>query len=274
MLIDTHAHLDFPELNRDLPSVLERAAKSSVMAIVTIGIDIPSSVQAVELAQTISKQYASPKVYAAVGLHPHGARKLDGEARNILMDLGRAGRVVAMGEIGLDYYRDRQPRPIQRECLRQQLDLACEVKLPVVFHIRDAYEDFLTIIEDYASSLVGGVMHCFSGDWDVAGHCLDLGFYLSIPGTVTFSKAEIQQKVVRNAPLDRLLLETDAPFLAPVPYRGKDNEPSFLLHTAMKIAELRGCSLDEVADQTTANAQRVFGIRGSANLSTEKLINP
>jgi len=252
MLIDTHAHLDFPELAHDLTSVLERAARASVLEIVTIGIDIPSSEQAVKLARSHSQ------VYASVGIHPHGARHLDGEILRALRDLARQERVVAVGEIGLDYYRDRQPRPAQRECLRQQLELACEEELPVVFHIRDAYEDFLEIIKDYTSALRGAVMHCFSGNWEVAGRCLDLGFYLSIPGTVTFAKAEVQQDVVRRAPLDRLLVETDAPFLAPVPYRGKDNEPSYVLYTARKIAELRGCSLEEVAARTTANARRVF----------------
>ena len=252
MLIDTHAHLDFPELAPDLASVLERAATASVFEIITIGIDIPSSEAAVRIAQSHSR------IYATVGIHPHGAKDLEKETLMALRDLARRERVVAIGEIGLDYYRDRQPRPAQRQCLRQQLELACEESLPVVFHIRDAYDDFLEIIKDYASALRGAVMHCYSGNWEVALRCLDLGFYLSIPGTVTFAKAEVQQDVVRRAPLDRLLLETDAPFLAPVPYRGKDNEPSYLLHTAKKVAELRGCSLEEVAVQTTANARKVF----------------
>jgi TatD DNase family protein len=252
MLIDTHAHLDFPELAHDLPSVLERAARASVLQIITIGIDLPSSEQAVKLAGS------HPRIFATVGIHPHGAKHLDEQILSALRDLARQERVVAIGEIGLDYYRDRQPRPVQRECLRQQLELAREENLPVVFHIRDAYEDFLDIVKDYASTLEGGIMHCFSGNWEVAQRCLDMGFYLSIPGTVTFSKAEVQQDVVRRSPFDRLLVETDAPFLAPVPFRGKDNEPSFVLYTAQKIAGLRGCTLDEVAVQTTANARKAF----------------
>jgi TatD DNase family protein len=179
--------------------------------------------------------------------------------------LGRQPRVVAIGEIGLDYYRDRQPRDIQQRCLRQQLELAVELKLPAVIHVREAYEDFLTVISDYAGSLTGLVLHCFSGDWPVARRCLELGGYLSIPGTVTFAKADTQQQVVRQAPLERLLLETDAPFLAPVPYRGKTNEPSYLLHTAQKIAELRGLPLAEVARQTTENARSVFRLTDHAS---------
>lgn len=255
MLIDTHAHLDFPELSSELAAVLERAAEASVLEIITIGVDIPSSEQAVRLASTHSQ------IYAAVGIHPHAAKLLDDEALKALRDLAGSKKVVALGEIGLDYYRDRQPRPVQQACLRQQLELACELKLPVVFHIRDAYDDFLKFIPEYASALKGAVMHCFSGNWEVALRCLDLGFFLSIPGTVTYKKSDIQQDVVKRAPMDRLLVETDAPFLAPVPYRGKNNEPSFVLYTAKKIAELRGCSLEEVASRTTENARRVFGLK-------------
>lgn len=252
MLIDTHAHLDFPELSHDLASVLQRAEQASVSRIVTIGIDFPTSREAVRLAQIHGG------IFATVGIHPHGARRLDESSLTDLRSLARRPRVVAIGEIGLDYYRDRQPREVQRECFRQQLELACDEGMPAVFHIRNAYEDFLEIVKGHAGRLAGGVMHCFSGNWEIAVECLSLGFYLSIPGTVTYTKAEVQQEVVRRAPPDRLLVETDAPYLAPVPYRGKDNEPSFVRHTAMKIAELRGCPLEEVADRTTLNARKVF----------------
>jgi TatD DNase family protein len=257
MLIDTHVHLDFPEF-ADLDGVLSRAAQNGVLEMVTIGIDAASSRQAVTLAQTHAR------IYATVGLHPHGASVLNTERLDELRGLGRESRVVAIGEIGLDYYRDRQPRDIQQRCLRQQLELAVELKLPAVFHVRDAYEDFLSILSDYAGSLAGLVLHCFSGDWPVARRCLELGGYLSIPGTLTFAKADIQQQVVRHAPLERLLVETDAPFLAPVPYRGKTNEPSYLLHTAQKLAELRGLPLAEVARQTTENARSVFRLADHA----------
>jgi TatD DNase family protein len=257
MLIDTHAHLDFPEFASDLEAVLGRARTAGVQEIVTIGIDLTSSEKAVELAKI------HPEVYATVGIHPHDAEALSEKQLKALETLAQAPRVVALGEVGLDYYRDRQPRPIQRQCLRQQMEIACKTGLPVVFHVREAHADFLSIATEYAAKLRGGVLHCFSGDWTVAERCLDLGFYLSIPGTVTFPKAQTQQEVVRRAPLDRLLVETDAPYLAPVPHRGKVNEPAFVRYTAAKVAELRGCSLEEVARQTTINAHKIFRIENA-----------
>jgi len=254
MLIDTHAHLDFPELGGDLEGVLERGKKAGVCEVITIGISLSSSHEAVKLC------HAHAGIYATVGVHPHGAALLNEKELKGLENLAQEERVLAIGEVGLDYYRDRQPRAIQRQCFRQQLEMACRTKLPVVFHIREAHADFFTIVKDYTHSLSGGVLHCFSGDWAVAERCLDMGFYLSIPGTVTFPKAEIQQEVVKRAPLDRLLIETDAPYLAPVPYRGKVNEPAFVLYTAEKIAELRRCSLEEIARHTTSNAHTVFRI--------------
>ncbi|MCU0588316.1 MAG: TatD family hydrolase [Syntrophobacteraceae bacterium] len=253
-LVDTHAHLDFPELAQDLPSVLERASRAGVYRIVTIGIDLESSRKAVELAE------AHEHIHATVGIHPHGARRLDEGTLDSMRRLAACQKVVALGEIGLDYYRDRQPRPAQRECFQQQVELACELGLTAVFHVRDAHEDFLRMIAPHAGNLRRGVLHCFSGDWAVAEVALGLGFYLSIPGTVTYPKAEAQQEVARRCPMDRLLVETDAPFLAPVPFRGKDNEPAHVLYTAQKIAQLRRCSLDEVARHTTRNALDAFGI--------------
>lgn len=257
MLIDTHAHLDFPEFAGDLVSVLARARDRGVEEIVSIGIDLASSEKAVDLAE----RHAG--VYATVGVHPHGAHVLSRATLARMEKLAGNERVVAIGEIGLDYYRDRQPRALQCKCLEQQLDLACGLKLPAVFHIREAFEAFLKIIEGYHSRLAGGVLHCFSGDWAIAEMCLGMGFYLSIPGTVTFPKAETQQEVVRRTPLDRLLVETDAPYLAPVPFRGKVNEPAFVAHTAEKIAELKGCTLEEVGRRTSLNARTVFHLQGA-----------
>ncbi len=253
MLIDTHAHLDFPEF-ADLAAVLDRAEKAGVREIVTIGINLDSSREAIRLAQLY------PRIYAAVGIHPHDAFALDEEALSTVRDLCREPRVLAVGEIGLDYYRNYMPQEIQRECFKHQLEIAAALGLPVVFHIREAFDDFFDIVGGRASSLDGGILHCFSGDWTVAKKCLDLGFYLSIPGTVTFTKADTLRDVAGRAPLDRLLLETDAPYLAPVPFRGKVNEPAFVYHTALKVAQLRGCSLEELAAATTANAHRVFRI--------------
>lgn len=252
MLIDTHAHLDFPEFADDLQGVLDRARNAGVSEVVTVGIDLERSQHAVRLA------HAHAEIYATVGIHPHDAFALTAEQRAALEVLAGQERVVAIGEMGLDYYRDRQPRAVQRQCFRLQLEVACRMKLPAVFHVREAHGDFLEIVKDYASSLRGGVLHCFSGDWAVAERCLEMGFYLSIPGTVTFPKAEVLHGVVRQAPLHRLLLETDAPYLAPVPFRGKVNEPAFVFHTAKKVAELRRSALEEVAEQTTINARKVF----------------
>jgi TatD DNase family protein len=251
-LIDTHAHLDFPELAGDLGACLERAAHVGVKRIVTIGIGVSESLRAVEIAA------ARPEVFATVGIHPHGARPLDAALRNDLKTLARRPKVVAVGEIGLDYYRDRQPRPIQRRCFEEQLELAGELGLPVVVHVRDAYEDALNIIAVHADRLPGVVLHCFSGDWAAAERCLAWGCYLSMPGTVTFAKARMQQEVARRMPVERLLLETDAPFLAPEPHRGKVNEPAYLLHTARKVASLRQVPLAELAQATTRNAMTVF----------------
>ena len=253
-LIDTHAHLDFPELSTDLRHVLQRAREAGVRTIITIGIDIQSSRRAVAIAQ------AHDRIHAVVGIHPHDAFILDDESLDVLRTLLRRDRVVAVGEAGLDYYRNRQPRPIQQQCLRRQIELACEVKRPMVFHVREAFDDFFEIVTPLRSLLEPSVLHCFSGSWEVAARALDMGFYLSIPGTVTFSKAETLQEVVRRAPMERLLLETDAPYLAPVPYRGKVNEPAYVAHTAAKVAGLRGISLEEVARHTSMNALRVFGI--------------
>ncbi len=251
-LVDTHAHLDFPELSGDLDGVFRRARENTVIHIITVGIDIERSEQSIAIAGTF------PHVSATVGIHPHGAHVLSSEEQDTLRRLLTADRVVAAGEIGLDYYRDHQPRTVQKECLMQQLEIAIEVQKPVVFHIRDAFEDFLSLVQPYVSRLKGGVVHCFSADWEIAKRCMSMGFVLSIPGVVTYENANTLHNVVRNISLEALLLETDAPFLAPVPYRGKPNEPSYVLHTAQKIAHLKGREVEEVAEITTQNAIKVF----------------
>lgn len=251
-LIDTHAHLDFPEFFDRIPDTLERAREAGVQKVVTIGIDIESSRKAAALAESFDS------IHAVAGIHPHDSFVPDDASLKELEDILRSNRVVAVGEIGLDYYRNKRPHPVQVDCLRRQIELACKIRMPAVFHIRDAWEDFFRIIPEYVSSLPESVMHCFSGDWKIARKCLEMGFYLSIPGVVTFPKAEDLHDVVRRAPLDRLLVETDAPYLAPVPHRGKANEPAFVLHTARKVAELRNEPLETIAEYTTRNAKSVF----------------
>ncbi len=251
-LIDTHAHLDFPEFADSIPAVIQRALQAGVSTILTIGIDIETSRKAAKIAGSYDR------IYASAGIHPHDSFIPDAGALQELENIAANRRVVAIGEIGLDYYRDRQPRQIQIECMRLQIETAVKTAKPVIFHIRDAWEDFFRIVPEFVHTLPPSVMHCFSGDWRVARKCLDLGFYLSIPGVVTFPKAELLQYVVKRAPLDRLLVETDSPYLAPVPYRGKTNEPAFVLHTARKIAECRKEPFEKVAAQTTQNARAVF----------------
>lgn len=251
-LIDTHAHLDFPEFADSIPAVIQRALQAGVSTIVTIGIDIDSSRKATEIAGSYDR------IYATAGIHPHASFSPDAADLRELEKIAANRRVVAIGEIGLDYFRDRQPHPIQIECMKRQIETAVKIAKPVIFHIRDAWEDFFRIVPEFAPALPPSVMHCFSGDWTVARRCLDLGFYLSIPGVVTFPKAGILQDVVKRAPSDRLLVETDSPYLTPVPYRGKTNEPAFILHTARKIAECRKEPLEKVAAQTTQNARTVF----------------
>jgi TatD DNase family protein len=198
------------------------------------------------------------EVYATVGIHPHGACRLTPPQIQELLALGREQRVVAYGEIGLDFYRDRQPRPLQRSCFGEQLALARQLGLPVVVHDRDAHEETLEVLRAERISERGGVMHCFSGDWRFARRCLDLNLYIAIAGPVTFGSAANLHDVARRCPLDRLVLETDAPFLAPVPERGRRNEPAFLRHTAAKVAALRKTPLEDVSGRTSENARRLF----------------
>jgi len=254
-LIDTHAHLDFPEFAGSIPAVVERAAQAGVSTIVTIGIDIETSRKAAQIAGNCDR------IYASAGIHPHASFRTDSRDLQELEKILANRKVVAVGEIGLDYFRDRQPRPIQRECMERQIEIAVKTAKPVIFHIRDAWDDFFEVVPQYAFSLRPSVMHCFSGDWKIARRCMDLGFFLSIPGVVTFPKAELLQDVAKRAPLDRLLVETDAPYLTPVPHRGKANEPAFVLHTARKVAECRKDPLEKVAAHTTKNARAVFGLR-------------
>ena len=252
IFVDTHCHLDFEDLVAEQKDILARAKQVGVLQIITIGIDFASSQQASALAE------ANGEVYSTVGIHPHNASDLSSADKQELLTLGRKPRVVAYGEIGLDFYRNYQPRSLQTACLNQQLELAKQLRLPVVIHNREAHEEIYKILRQHKVWEMGGAMHCFSGDWSLAQKYLDLGLHLSIAGPVTFANSHLLHDVVRNCPLERLLLETDAPFLAPVPKRGKRNEPAFLIHTAEKIAALNQLSLAAVAKQTTLNARQLF----------------
>jgi TatD DNase family protein len=258
-LVDTHAHLDFSKFDADRQAVIERARAAGVTTIVTVGTDLASSHRAVELA----REYKA--VYASVGMHPHDAKKLDGATLAQLRELAQKPKVVAVGEIGLDYYRNLSPRDAQRRAFQAQLAWAARLGKPVIIHDRDAHDEVLEALISWAaglenSTLAGrlGVLHTFSGDLEMAKQAIDLGFYISISGPVTYRNARQLPDIVRALPLDRLLVETDCPFLAPEPHRGKRNEPAYTRLVAERIAELKGVSFDDLARATTDNAQRLF----------------
>ncbi|HHV78590.1 MAG TPA: TatD family hydrolase [Firmicutes bacterium] len=252
-LVDTHAHLDMENFDRDRDAVMERAHASGVGCIITVGYDLRSSVKAVRLANDYDC------VYAVVGVHPHDAQSVTPELMQVIEELSFAPKVVAIGEIGLDYYRNLSPRDVQRDVFKRFLSLARKRQLPVVIHERNAEEDCMKILDDEWHEMKGGVMHCFSGPWDMAEKCLSMGFYLSFGGPVTFLNFR-NKDVVKRVPLSRLLVETDCPYLAPEPFRGKRNEPAYVRLVAEKIAELRGINIEELAARTTANARGLFGL--------------
>jgi TatD DNase family protein len=259
ILIDTHAHLDFAKFDADRDDVIDRAKRAGVAAIVNVGTDLASSRRAVELAAQ------HDMIYAAVGMHPHDAKKLDGTTLAELRDLAHQPNVVAVGEIGLDYFRDLSPRDTQRRAFQAQLAWAAKLSKPVIIHDRDAHDQVIDILADWAntlgqSSLAGrlGVLHTFSGDQAMAERAIDLGFYISISGPVTYTNSRQLPDIVQALPLDRILVETDCPFLAPHPYRGKRNEPAYVRLVAERIADLKGISLDDLAATTTTNAKHLF----------------
>lgn len=268
MLADTHCHLNLETYNNDRVEVLERARIVGVGRILVPGIDLASSRKAVNLADTYTE------VFAAVGVHPNDAMSWDENTFNELRELARHPKVIAIGEIGLDYYRQQTPQDLQRQVFRQQLDLAVEAGLPVVVHIRNtaledhrATVDVLNIFKGWQSELVRsgsnladcpGVLHSFSDGEEAAKEALRLNFRIGITGPVTFRNAAVLQQVVRSLPLEQLLIETDAPFLTPHPHRGQRNEPANVRFVAEKIAQLRSLSYDDVAKGTSLNAKRLF----------------
>lgn len=254
MLIDTHAHLDDERFDRDREEVLSRARREGVEIIINVGCDIPSSQKAIGFTRSYEG------IYAVIGIHPHEAKVASPDAIERLRELLGEPGVVGVGEIGLDYHYDFSPREVQRDVFIQQMRLARELGLPVVIHDREAHGDVLDILKEETNPAVGGVLHCFSGSLEMARECIKLGFYVSIGGPVTFANARKLPEIVRALPLERLLIETDCPYLAPVPHRGERNEPAFVRLVAERIAQIRGISCEEVAAATTENAKRVFGI--------------
>lgn len=257
MLIDSHAHLEMREFDSDRHDVIERAELAGVDCIVTVGTNPGLSRKALSIAH----QYKN--IYATVGVHPHDVAKASDKSFDELKALAQDPKVVAYGEIGLDYFRNISPREKQIEMFAKQLELTQELNLPVIIHDRDAHEETLRMVK--ASGVRLGVFHCFSGDWAMARQCIDLGFYISVPGVVTFDKSKVLQDVVRQAPLDTILLETDCPYLTPVPHRGKRNEPSFIVHTAKKVAEIKKMPWEDIAQTAARNTRKLFRIETSTD---------
>lgn len=253
-LFDTHAHLHFPGFDDDRDAVLARARAAGVHRMVTIGTDAETCRAALALAQR------EPDVWATAGVHPHDAAESDEAALAEVERLAADRRVVAIGEIGLDFFRNLSPRETQERVLRRFLALARRLRKPVVLHCRDAHAEILPMLAEEGVAEVGGIMHCFSGDVEIARRCLDLGLLISLAGPVTYPNARALPEVARFVPADRLVIETDCPFLPPQGYRGKRNEPAYLAITATRVAELRGESLDVLAAQTTENARRLFRV--------------
>lgn len=255
MLIDTHTHLDDARYESDREAVIARARETGIDSMITIGCDLSTSQAAVALADRY------PFVYATVGVHPHEVKHIEDGWYNEFRRLAENKKVVAFGEVGLDYHYNYSSPKEQRDRFREQIQLARELGLPLVIHTREAQEDTIQILKDERSTEVGGVFHCFSGDAWLAKDALDLGFYLSFSGILTFQNAGMLRDIAKTVPLDRILIETDCPYLTPVPHRGKRNEPAFVRHVAEILAAVASVSdLDEIYRLTTENARRLFRI--------------
>lgn len=252
MFVDTHAHLTDQQFAEDFNEVLTRAKDARVDCIVNVGYDLLSSQKTVELVR------AYPQIYGVVGIHPDEAKEVGSETYQILRELAGEKKVVAIGEIGLDYYWDNSPRDVQQEVFRQQIRLAKEVDLPIVVHDRDAHGDVLKILQEEKPEK--GIMHCFSGSKEMALECIKLGLYISFAGPLTFKNAKKTVEAAQDIPLEKILIETDCPYLTPHPFRGKRNEPSRVVLVAQKLAEIKNMPLEQIAEITTHNAKNIFSL--------------
>lgn len=254
MLFDTHVHVNAEQFNEDLEEVIDRAQEAGVENMIVVGFDRPTITRAMELVELYEF------MFAAVGWHPVDAIDMTEEDLLWIEELCAHPKVVAIGEMGLDYHWDKSPKDIQQEVFRKQIRLAKKVGLPIIIHNREATADIVSILKQEEASEVGGIMHCFSGSAETAMECIDLNFYISLGGPVTFKNAKKPKEVAAAVPLDRLLIETDCPYLAPHPYRGKRNEPSYVKLVAEQIAEIKQLTVEEVSQATTNNAKKLFGI--------------
>ena len=262
LLVDSHAHLDSKPYATDLDAVIERAQDNGVGHILTIGCDLESSRASVDLALHY------PNVYAAVGIHPHDASCVnDGVMAELARMIESVDKVVAIGETGLDFYRDRSPRDRQRDSFRRHIQLAKETGKPLIIHDRDAHDEVIQIMQEEKASEIGGVLHCFSGDLEMARKCVEMGFYISFAGPLTYPKNDALRNIAQALSIDVMLVETDCPYLSPQKWRGKRCEPAYVRATAEKLAEIKGLTLEDVARITSLNAWRLFGI-GEIDQST------
>jgi TatD DNase family protein len=252
-LVDTHCHLDWKAFDPDRAAVIDRAVEGGVTRLITIGVDVASSRRVIEIAE----QYEA--VYAAVGVHPNDCADFDTAMLHEIRSLAQHPKVVAIGEIGLDYYWKKVEHDTQARAFRAQLELAADLKKPVILHSREAAPEVVSLLEDFTRhTSVTGTLHSYFDDLAVARRVFALGFYIGVTGPITFKKSDREREIIRQVPLDRVLLETDAPFLTPVPHRGGRNEPAYVRHVAETIAQARGQSVDDVARQSTANAEQLF----------------
>jgi len=258
MFVDSHAHIDGAEFDADREEILERARVAGVSTILNVGTGDPHS-GAFERAVELGKTHDS--VYTAIGTHPHDARLYDDRAEEKIKTLIQSEHVLAWGEIGLDFHYDNSPRDVQIAVFKRQLRAARECGLPVIIHTREAESETIEILEsDYAGAERRGIFHCFSGSMDLSRRALDLGFMISFSGIITFKNADHLREIAKQAPLDRLLIETDCPYLTPVPYRGKRNEPAYVVEVARCLAELHGMELEEIERITSDNFRRFFDL--------------
>lgn len=255
MFIDTHAHLTFPEFKIDLPDVIERAKNAKLSAIINIALDD----QALKGSLKIAEEYPG-YVFNAFGLHPHDASDWEDSIADTAKQLAKEKKIIAIGEMGLDYHYKLSPIDQQKEVFRKLLQLTQELDLPAVIHSREAAKDTLTIIHEENQGKLKGVLHCFGGDMELGQQALELGLMISFTGNITFKKAQVVRDAAKQIPLDRIMIETDCPFLAPQLYRGKRNEPAYVVEVARQIAEVTGLSVDQVAEATTENARSFFKI--------------
>ena len=254
MFIDSHSHLDDDRFNEDRDILIKSLKENKIDIAINIGADLETSINSVKLADKYDN------IYATVGVHPHSASEVTQETLDLFRQMAQNEKVVAIGEIGLDFYYDNSPRDLQRKWFKEQLKLAKELDLPVVIHSRDATKETFDTIKEAQDGSLRGVLHCFSGSVEVAREYIKLGFYISIGGPVTFKNARVVREVAQDVPLDKLLIETDCPYLTPEPYRGKRNQPMYVKYVAEKIAEIKDITVEELAATTSKNTKDLFGI--------------